>query len=118
MYTILMLGERGSGKTSLLNSLTNYLIKFQYSSNEILTAFLNTDMYDIIEEDEWISRIKRLKNKLILSSDMDYEDYMNYNNNVKSATKIVNENPEKNYGYKIHVKFDKRNQTNRHLHRH
>ena len=65
--------------------------KFQYNSNEILTAFLNTNMYDIIEEDEWISRIKRLKNKLLLSSHMDYEDYMNYNNNVKSATEIVNE---------------------------
>ncbi len=65
--------------------------KFQYDSNEILTAFLNTNMYDIIEEEEWIFQIKRLKNKLILSSDMDYEDYMNYNKNVKSATEILNE---------------------------
>ena len=33
IYTILMLGETGSGKTSLLNSLTNYLMNIDYSND-------------------------------------------------------------------------------------
>ena len=46
--------------------------KYGYDSNEILTAFLNSDMYDTVEEFELISVLKRSKIKLDLSSDMDY----------------------------------------------
>ena len=63
--------------------------KYKYAAGEILTAYLNTNFYKIISEEEWITELKIYKNKLILSEDMDYQDYQNYNANVYATTKMT-----------------------------
>ena len=56
--------------------------KYKYAAGEILTAYLNTDYFDMIEDEDWATQLKNYKKKLILSEDMDYQDYQNYNSNV------------------------------------
>ena len=63
--------------------------KHKYSAGEILTAYLNTNFYKTIEEQDWITILRIYKNKLILSEDMDYQDYQNYNTNIYDVTKIL-----------------------------
>lgn len=65
--------------------------KYKYAAGEILTAYLNTNFYKIIEDQEFITDLKRYKNKLILSEDMDYHDYQNYNSNVYDAAAILDQ---------------------------
>lgn len=63
--------------------------KQKYAANEILTAYLNTDYADEIDKEQLIPNLKQLRNKLIISADMDYEDYEHYNRNVYAAMQIL-----------------------------
>ncbi len=63
--------------------------KQKYAANEILTAYLNTDYYVAIENEQFLPDLKQLRDKLIISTDMDYEDYENYNDNVYAAMEIL-----------------------------
>ena len=65
--------------------------KNKYAAGEILTAYLNTDFYKTIEEQNYLTDLKKYKNKLILSEDMDYHDYQNYNSNVYEAAYILDQ---------------------------
>mgnify|MGYP003501973316 CR=1 FL=1 len=65
--------------------------KNKYAASEILTAYLNTDFYKTIEEQNYLTDLKKYKNKLILSEDMDYHDYQNYNSNVYEAAHILDQ---------------------------
>lgn len=44
--------------------------EYKYTAGEILTAYWNTDFYKTIEEQDFLTDLKRYKNKLILSEDM------------------------------------------------
>lgn len=63
--------------------------KYKYAAGEILTAYLNTNFYDMIEDEGWAIQLKNYKKKLILSEDIDYQDYQKYNSNVYEATDIL-----------------------------
>lgn len=65
--------------------------QYKYAANEILTAYLNTRFCKLIERKDVLYELKRLKCKLILDPEMDYEDYENYNQNVMSASAIFNQ---------------------------
>ena len=65
--------------------------KYKYAAGEILTAYLNTNVYKTIVEQDFLTDLKRYKNKLILSEDMDYQDYQNYNSNVYDAVAILDQ---------------------------
>lgn len=62
--------------------------KYKYANNEILTAYLNTNHIKLAEK--FLSALKKLRDKLILFTEMDYENVENYNTNVHSAIKIFN----------------------------
>ena len=63
--------------------------KYKYAAGEILTAYLNTDSFDRIEGEDCSVQLKKYKKKLLLSEDMDYVEYLNYNSNVYKATNIL-----------------------------
>ena len=63
--------------------------KQKYAANEILTAYLNTDYYVTIEKEQLILDLKRLRDRLMISADMDYEDYEHYNRNVYAVMGIL-----------------------------
>lgn len=60
--------------------------KNKYAANEILTAYLNTNRLDEAEDD--VYELKSLCRKLLISVDMDYDHYENYNRNVCDASSI------------------------------
>lgn len=60
--------------------------KNKYAANEILTAYLNTNRLDEAEYD--VYELKSLCRKLLISVDMDYDHYENYNRNVCDASSI------------------------------
>ena len=60
--------------------------KYKYVANEILTAYLNTNYLSLAEE--FLHDLKKLKNKLLLIDDMEYDALTNYNSNVYSAMNI------------------------------
>ena len=62
--------------------------KYKYAAGEILTAYLNTNFYEEIVSSGMISRMKRLRDDLILNDDMDYEMHSKYNTNVYRALSI------------------------------
>lgn len=62
--------------------------KNKYAANEILTAYLNKDFLE--ETEDCIYELKRLYRRLILSPDMDYDYYKNYNDNVREASALFN----------------------------
>ncbi len=62
--------------------------KYKYAANEILTAYLNTNFYEEIVSFGMISRLRRLRDNLILNDDMDYELHSEYNANVYQALAI------------------------------
>lgn len=62
--------------------------KQKYAANEILTAYLNTYYADEIDKEQLIPGLKHFCDKLIISADMDYENYENYNRNVYAAMQI------------------------------
>ena len=41
--------------------------QYKYAANEILTAYLNSDYYEYIEEEDIIYNLERLKKKMIIS---------------------------------------------------
>lgn len=59
--------------------------QYKYAANEILTAYLNSDYYEYIEEEDIIYNLERLKKKMIITEDMDYEYYENYSSNGENA---------------------------------
>lgn len=59
--------------------------QYKYAANEILTAYLNSDYYEYIEEEDIIYNLERLKKKMIITEDMDYEYYENYSSNAEHA---------------------------------
>lgn len=59
--------------------------KQKYAAGEILTAYLNTDYAENVV---LISELKHLCDKLIISADMDYENFERYNHNVYAAMEI------------------------------
>lgn len=63
--------------------------KQKYAANEILTAYLNTDYADEIDKGQIIHELKQLRDRLMISADMDYEDYEHYNRNVYAAMQIL-----------------------------
>ncbi len=63
--------------------------KQKYAANVILTVYLNTDYYVAIENEQFIPALKQLRDRLIISADMDYEDYEHYNRNVYTAMQIL-----------------------------
>lgn len=62
--------------------------KYKYAAGEILTAYLNTDFYDDLEEYETIRVLRRLKEHLTIDEFMDYELHSQYNANVYKAMAI------------------------------
>lgn len=60
--------------------------KNKYAANEILTTYLNTNRLNEAEDD--VYELKSLCRKLLLSVDMDYDHYENYNRNVCDASSI------------------------------
>lgn len=59
--------------------------QYKYAANEILTAYLNSDYYEYIEEEDIIYNLERLKKKMIITEGMDYEYYENYSSNAENA---------------------------------
>ena len=59
--------------------------QYKYAANEILTAYLNSDYYEYIDEEDIIYNLERLKKKMIITEDMDYEYYENYSSNTENA---------------------------------
>ncbi len=62
--------------------------RYKYNSNEILTRFLCSNNYKEVDEIDWVQRLKFYKKKLQISKDMDYQNYLDYNKNVKSVSNI------------------------------
>lgn len=62
--------------------------KKEYAVGEILTAYLNTDYYDLIKEKDYIHRLKDLCEGLLIYDDMSYNHIANYNRAVYNTIKI------------------------------
>jgi hypothetical protein len=72
--------------------------KYKYAANEILTAYLNAnDLYEDMDTDELghsetpgnlLYDLNSLKRKLILSDEMDFEEYTRYSDYVYAAIRI------------------------------
>lgn len=56
--------------------------KYRFDSNEILTAYLNDKHYDYLLTQDFIYYLKYYKRHLLVAPDMDYQDYINYNDTV------------------------------------
>lgn len=63
--------------------------KYKYAAGEILTEYLNSKT--IIHPDNVIYDLKVLKKKLLITEDVDYEWYENYNKSVRQAVSIFTE---------------------------
>lgn len=63
--------------------------KYRFDSNEILTAFLNDSQWKYLDSDNYIYRLKSLKQQLIVSPDMDYQFYKNYNSTVYKTMDLL-----------------------------
>lgn len=63
--------------------------KYRFDSNEILTAYLNDGQWKYLDDDDYIYRLKSLKKRLIVSPDMDYQFYKNYNSTVYKAMDLI-----------------------------
>lgn len=63
--------------------------KNKYAANEILTAYLNTKQEE--DANEFLYALKHFSKKLLLSSNMDYENFEKYNRNVYAAQDILDE---------------------------
>lgn len=59
--------------------------QYKYAANEILTAYLNSDYYEYIDKEDIIYNLERLKKRMLISEDMDYEYYENYSSNSEHA---------------------------------
>lgn len=63
--------------------------KYRFDSNEILTAYLNDGQWKYLDDDDYIYRLKSLKQRLIVSPDMDYQFYKNYNSTVYKTMDLL-----------------------------
>ena len=65
--------------------------KYRFDSNEILTAFLNDKYYDYLSTQNFIYNLKYFKRHLHVARDMDYQDYINYNDTVYESMRFTDE---------------------------
>ena len=65
--------------------------KYRFDSNEILTAFLNDKYYDYLSTQNFIYNWKYFKRHLHVARDMDYQDYINYNDTVYESMRFTDE---------------------------
>lgn len=65
--------------------------QYKYAANEILTAYLNSDYYEYIDKEDIIYNLERLKKRMLISEDMDYEYYENYSSNSEHAIYLFSE---------------------------
>lgn len=56
--------------------------KYRFDSNEILTAYLNDKHYNYFVKKDFVYYLKYFKRHLLVAPDMDYQDYINYNDTV------------------------------------
>lgn len=62
--------------------------KNEYAVGEILTAYLNTDYYNVIKEKDYVDRLKDLCESLMIYDDMSYNHIVNYNAAVYESMRI------------------------------
>lgn len=60
----------------------------EYAVGEILTAYLNTNYYDVIKEKGYINHLRDLCESLMIYDDMSYNHIENYNSAVYKAMRI------------------------------
>ncbi|MBD5080667.1 MAG: hypothetical protein HDT44_02760 [Ruminococcaceae bacterium] len=65
--------------------------KYRFDSNEILTAYLNDKHYNHLYEKDFIYNLKYFKRHLQVSRNMDYQDYINYNDTVCESMRFTDE---------------------------
>ena len=65
--------------------------QYKYAANEILTAYLNTDYYKRIDEEDLVYVLKTLKRSLLLTEDMEQANYEDYPSIVSSARAWLDE---------------------------
>jgi hypothetical protein len=65
--------------------------QYKYAANEILTAYLNTDFYKRIDEEDLVYVLKTLKRSLLLTEDMEQANYEDYPSIVSSALAWLDE---------------------------
>ena len=65
--------------------------KYKFDSNKILTAYLNDNHYNPLYEKDFIYNLKYFKRHLQVSRNMDYEDYMNYNDTVYMSMRFTDD---------------------------
>lgn len=63
--------------------------KYRFSSNEILTKYLNTNYLKKIEELDLIHQLRYLRDRLKLKEDMSYDNIEKYDRYVKKLTLIL-----------------------------
>lgn len=62
--------------------------KNEYAVGEILTAYLNTDYYDVIKEKDYVNRLRHLRERLMIYDDISYNHIEHYNTAVYDSMKI------------------------------
>lgn len=65
--------------------------KYRFDSNEILTAYLNDRYYNYLSTHDFIYNLKYFKKHLHVARDMDYQDYINYNDTVYESMSFTDE---------------------------
>lgn len=63
--------------------------KNEYAVGEILTAYLNTNYYNVINEKGWIRYLRELRNNLMIYDDMNYHHIKFYDTCVYEAINIL-----------------------------
>ncbi len=65
--------------------------KYRFDSNEILTAYLNDKHYNHLYEQDFIYNLKYFKRHLQVARNMDYQDFINYNDTVYESMRFTDE---------------------------
>ena len=65
--------------------------KYRFDSNEILTAYLNDKYYNYLSTQDFIYNLKHFKRHLHVAHDMDYQDYINYNDTGYESMSFTDE---------------------------
>ena len=78
-------------KAYFCNSVIYINEKYRFDSNEILTAYLNDKHYNRLYEKDFIYNLKYFKRHLHVARDMDYQDYINYNDTVYESMRFTDE---------------------------
>lgn len=61
--------------------------KYKYTTNEILTAYLNAK--NICKAEETLSQLRALQQKLLITDDLSYDLQINYDRHVREATALL-----------------------------